>query len=187
MDDQTQIRLAVVVVAALVAVAVWLLMVKRRKTAALRARFGPEYDRVLQSTKTPAEAERELQQRQKRVESFSLRPLKRDEAEQFVQSWRRVQARFVDDPRTAVIEADRLIEEVMRSRGYPVEDTAHRLDDLSVDHAAVVNHYRAGREIVVRHERSEASTEDLRQAMVHFRALFDELVAAHRGDVRRAS
>jgi hypothetical protein len=186
MDDQMQMRLAVVVVAALVAIAVWLLM-RRRKTSALRARFGPEYDRLLQSTKTPAEAERELLERERRVQSFSLRPLSRDEADQYAQSWRTVQARFVDDPRTAVNEADRLIEDVMRARGYPVEDTAHRLDDLSVEHAAVVNHYRSGREIVVRHGRGEASTEDLRKAMVHFRALFDELVGAHRSDVRRAS
>jgi hypothetical protein len=186
MDDQMQMRLAVVVVAAVAAIVVWLLM-RRRKTAALRARFGPEYDRLLQSTKTPAVAERELLERQRRVQSFSLRPLSRDEAEQYAQSWRTVQARFVDEPSGAVNEADQLIEKVMRARGYPVEDTAHRFDDLSVDHATVVNHYRSGREIVVRHGRGEASTEDLRKAMVHFRALFDELVGAHRSDVRRAS
>src|SRR5262245_1857332 len=158
MDDQMQMRLAVVVVAALVAIAVWVLM-KRRKTAALRARFGPEYDRLLQSTKSPAEAERELLQRQRRVESFQLRALPREDAERYAGSWRTVQARFVDDPRTAVNEADRLIEEVMRARGYPVEDAAHRLDDLSVEHAAVVNHYRSGREVIIRHGRGEASTE----------------------------
>ena len=186
MDDQMQLRLAVVVVAAVVAIVVWLLM-RRRKTAALRARFGPEYDRVLESTKTPAEAERELQQRQRRVASFSLRALTRDEAEQFTASWRTVQARFVDDPHGAVVEADRLIEDVMRARGYPIEDGAHKLDDLSVEHGPVVNHYRAGREVVARHGRGEASTEDLRNAMVHFRALFDELVGANRSNVRRAS
>ena len=186
MDQQTQMRLAVVVVAALAAIVVWLL-IRRRKTVALRERFGPEYDRLLQTTKTPAEAERQLLERERRVQSFSLRPLSQDEADQYTQSWRTVQARFVDDPSTAVNEADRLIEDVMRARGYPVEDSEHRLDDLSVEHAAVVNHYRSGRDIVVRHGRGEASTEDLRKAMVHFRALFDELVGAHRGDVRRAS
>ena len=186
MDDQRLMRLGVVVVAAVVAISVWLLM-KRRTTAALRARFGAEYDRVRQSTKTAAQAERELQERQRRVESFSRRSLSREQAEQFTASWRAVQARFVDDPHGAVVDADRLIEDVMRARGYPVEDEAHRLDDLSVDHAAVISHYGAGRNIVERHRRGEASTEDLRQAMVHFRALFDELVAAKRGDVRRAS
>ena len=109
------------------------------------------------------------------------------DAMSFRERWEQVQSRFVDDPRTAVNEADRLIEDVMRARGYPVEDSEHRLDDLSVEHAAVVNHYRSGRDIVVRHGRGEASTEDLRKAMVHFRALFDELVGAHRSDVRRAS
>lgn len=186
MDDQMQMRLAVVIVAALVAIGVWLLL-RRRKTAALRARFGPEYDRLLQTTKSPAEAERELRVRQRRVESLSLRTLQREESEQFTHSWRRVQAKFVDDPRIAVNEADRLIEEVMRARGYPVEDTEHRLEDLSVDHATVVNHYRTGREIIVRHGRGEATTEDLRKAMVHYRALFDELVGSHPRDVRRAS
>jgi hypothetical protein len=179
-------RLAVVGLAVVVAVAVWLLM-KRRRTAVLRARFGPEYDRVLESTRTPAEAERELRERQRRVESFSLRSLPREQAEQFAASWRTVQARFVDDPHGAVVEADRLIEDVMRSRGYPVEDSARRLDDLSVDHSAVVSHYRAGRDLVERHERGEASTEDLRLAMVHFRALFDELVGDSRSHARRAS
>ena len=115
MDQQTQMRLAVVVVAALVAIVVWLL-IRRRKTAALRSRFGPEYDRLLQSTKSPAEAERELLERERRVQSFSLRTLSREEADQYAQSWRTVQARFVDDPRTAVNEADRLIEDVMRAR-----------------------------------------------------------------------
>jgi len=98
-----------------------------------------------------------------------------------------VQARFVDEPRTAVLEADRLIGEVMRARGYPVEDPARQLEDLSVDHGAVIEHYRAGRAIVVRHEQGQASTEDLRQAMVHFRALFEELVSGAVPTVRRAS
>ena len=186
MDNQTLMRIAVVVVAAVVAVAVWLLM-KQRRTAALRARFGPEYDRVRQSARTTAEAERELQQRQRRVASFSLVALTREQADQCAASWRAVQARFVDDPRGAAVDADQLIEEVMRARGYPVDDAAHRLDDLSVEHAAVVSHYGAARNIIDRHQRGEASTEDLRQAMVHCRALFDELLGTNRRDVRRAS
>jgi hypothetical protein len=160
---------------------------KQRRTAALRARFGPEYDRVRQTTSSVAKAEHELQQRQRRVDSFALTALSREQAEQFTTSWRAVHSRFVDDPRSAVVDADRLIDDVMRARGYPVDDEAHRLDDLSVEHAAVVSHYGLGRNIIERHHRGEASTEDLRQAMIHFRALFDELVAAHRRDVRRAS
>jgi hypothetical protein len=186
MSNETLMMIAIVVVAVVVVVAVWMLF-RRRKTAALRARFGPEYDHVLHSARTPAEAERELLNRQSRVEKFSIRPLSREDAERFGASWRSVQAQFVDDPRNAVIEADRLIAEVMRTRGYPLDDPNRVIDDLSVDHAHVINHYRAGRDIVARHEQGQASTEDLRQAMVHFRALFDELVAGVRPKIRRAS
>jgi len=186
MDQEVLTAVVIVVAAALIIGAIWLLL-RRRRTTELRERFGPEYDRVRQSKQSAAEAERELQDRQRRVEAFALKPLTPEDADAFSALWRRVQARFVDEPRTAAVEADRLIEDVMRARGYPVEDPSRRLDDLSVDHAHVVNHYRAGREIVTRHERGDATTEDLRQAMVHFRALFDELVAAHRRPARRAS
>src|SRR5688572_1458747 len=186
MNNEMMMIIAVVVVAVALVLGMWLLA-RRRRTAALRARFGPEYDRAVQSARTPAEAERELQQRQARVEALPIRELSREDADRFAATWRSVQAQFVDEPRRAVIEADRLIGDVMRSRGYPVDDPGRRLDDLSVDHAHVINHYRAGREIVARHERGQASTEDLRQAMVHFRALFDELVAGVRPNIRRAS
>ena len=186
MSNETLMMVAIVVVAVVVVVAAWIVF-RRRKTAALRARFGPEYDHVLHSARTPAEAERELLNRQSRVEKFAIRPLSREDADRFSTAWRNVQAKFVDDPKNAVIEADHLIADVMRSRGYPVDDPNRVIDDLSVDHAHVINHYRAGREIVVRHEQGQASTEDLRQAMVHFRALFDELVAGVRPNVRRAS
>jgi FtsZ-interacting cell division protein ZipA len=187
MDNEIVMVIAIVAAAVLVIAALWVAM-KRRRTSALRARFGPEYDRVVETSRTPAEAERELEERQSRVESFAVRPLSREDADRFANSWRSVQARFVDEPRTAVFDADRLIVDVMRARGYPVDnDPNRRLDDLSVDHAHVVNHYRAGRDIAVRHERGDASTEDLRQAMVHFRALFEELVGDDRPNVRRAS
>src|SRR4029453_2585654 len=142
MRNETLTIVAVVVVAAVVMAAAWML-VRRRKTSALRARFGPEYVHVLHSARTPAEAERELQNRQRRVESFSLRELAREDAERFRTIWRSVQAQFVDDPRRAVVEADRLIGEVMHARGYPIDDPNRRLDDLSVDHAHVIGHYRA--------------------------------------------
>src|SRR5215510_2772482 len=162
MDNQTLMAVAIVVAAVVVLGVVWMLL-RQRRTKALRNRFGPEYDHVVETRGTAAAAERELEDRQKRVETFSLRPLSREDADAFSAKWRNVQARFVDEPRTAVVEADRLIEEVMRARGYPVEDANRRLDDLSVEHAHVVNHYRAGREIVAQHERGSASTEDLRQ------------------------
>jgi hypothetical protein len=180
MDDNTMRMIVIAIIAGVAALLVLWLM-RRRRTTTLRARFGPEYDHALRTAASPAAAERELEQRQRRVKAFSLHALTREQAEHFTSSWRAVQAKFVDDPRTATLDADRLITEVMRSRGYPMEDPARRLDDLSVDHASVVSHYRSGRDIVQRHERGEVGTEELRQAMVHFRALFDELV----GDARR--
>jgi hypothetical protein len=185
MDNQVMMAIAILVAVGVV-LAVWM-VVRRRQTMALREKFGPEYDRVLHSKGKPSEAERELLERERRVSSFALRPLTAEDAEHFSASWRTVQARFVDDPRTAVVDADRLIGDVMRARGYPVEDPDRRLDDLSVEHAHVINHYRDANAIMARHERGEASTEDLRQAMVHFRALFDELVAAPHRMTRRAS
>jgi hypothetical protein len=186
MTSDQQMMMAIAAIAVLLVVVVWLLL-SRRRSQALRQRFGPEYDHVRQSSKTTAEAERQLVERERRVEKLSLRTLTPDEAVRFRATWRSMQAKFVDDPRGAVVDADRLITEAMRARGYPVDDTDRRLDDLSVDHGHVINHYRSGREIVVRHERGEATTEDLRQAMVHFRALFEELVGADPSHVRRAS
>lgn len=185
MDNNTLI--AVVVAVVVVAAAVALLLTRRRHSDALRARFGPEYDRTVASAGKVGAAERILDERANRVAKFNLRPISADEAERFTNSWKTVQARFVDDPRTAVVEADRLIAEVMRARGYPVDDPDRRIDDLSVEHAHVVEHYRAGRAIVVRHGQGQATTEDLRQAMVHFRELFEELVSRARSEVRRAS
>ena len=184
MSNETLMMIAIVAVAVVVVVAVWMVL-RQRKTAALRARFGPEYDHVLHSARTPAEAERELLNRQARVEKFAIRPLSREDAERVSTTWRRVQAQFVDDPRNAVIEADRLIADVMRTRGYPLDDPNRVIDDLSVDHAHVINHYRAGRDIVARHEKGQASTEDLRQAMVHYRALFEDLLETREREIAR--
>ena len=184
MDTNTLIVVAVAVIVVAVAVA---LLLSRRRTDALRARFGPEYERAVVSAGKVGEAERMLEEREKRVARFNLRPISADEAERFTNSWKSVQARFVDDPRNAVVEGDRLITEVMRARGYPVDDPDRRIDDLSVEHANVIDHYRAGRAIALRHEQGQASTEDLRQAMVHFRALFEELVSRATHAVRRAS
>jgi hypothetical protein len=185
MDNNTVIVVVVAVV--LAAVALVLLLNKRRRTDALRARFGPEYERTVATTGKVSDAERVLAEREKRVAEFHLHPIAADEAQRYTTSWKSVQARFVDDPRTAVLEADRLIGDVMRARGYPVGDPARQIEDLSVEHAQVLEHYRAGRVIVARHEQGQASTEDLRQAMVHFRALFEELVSRAAAAVRRAS
>lgn len=165
--------IAVVVVAAIV----WFEM-RRRRSQVLRSRFGPEYDRTVHTVGDVRKAEASLEARAKRVEALQIRPLSADESSRYGLAWRRVQERFVDDPRGAVTEADRLVGEVMHARGYPLGEFEQRVEDISVDHPGVVMHYRAAREIATAHARGEASTEDLRQAMVHYRALFEDLLDA---------
>ena len=181
------ILIVVVVAVVLVAIAVAMLLMRRRRTDALRARFGPEYERTVVATGKVGEAERLLEERQRRVARFQIHPIAEEDVRRFTNSWKSVQARFVDDPRTAVLEADRLIGEAMHARGYPVGDPDKQMEDLSVEHARVVEHYRSGRAVVLRHEQGQASTEDLRQAMVHFRLLFEELMSRATTTERRAS
>lgn len=166
------IILAIVIII-LVAGGVYLL--RKRKTDQLRHRFGPEYHHAVKKTGDPRKAEAELLKRQKRVQKFTLKPLVTGERERFTASWQRVQAEFVDDPKGSITHADALLGDVMAARGYPVSDFEQRSADLSVDHPVVVQNYRAARDIAVRHERGEAGTEELRQAMIHYRALFEEL------------
>jgi hypothetical protein len=125
-----------------------------------------------------AKAEADLAQREKRVEKLDIRPLEPGKRREFVSRWEGVQARFVDDPPRAVAFADALLGDVMKARGYPVTDFDQRASDISVDHPVVVEHYHKGHDIALRQERGEASTEDLRQALIHYRALFDNLVGA---------
>jgi hypothetical protein len=174
METSTAIILAVIVVAALIGLA---LFMRQRRTTQLRSQFGPEYERTVEETGARSKAEAALATRAKRVERFDIHPLRTEDRSRFDASWRQVQAEFVDDPRAAVGHADQLLGEVMQARGYPVTDFEQRSEDLSVDHPAVVQNYRAAHDIAVRHARGEAGTEDLRQAMIHYRALFDDLVA----------
>ena len=153
-----------------------MLIVQDRHRANLRAQFGPEYSRTVEQVGSSRKAEAELQERQKRVSSFSLRPLSPQQADMFSDNWMRIQTQFVDDPQGAVSRADVLLTEIMEVRGYPIVDFERRSADLSVDHPHVVQNYRAAHDIAIRHARGEADTEDLRQAMIHYRALFEELV-----------
>ena len=166
------IAIAAVVVLGLV---VWSAL-RSRRTRTLREGFGPEYDRTVAEAPSKREAESELTERQKRREELAVRPPSPGARERYVETWRETQARFVDDPAGAIGEADTLIQQVMRDRGYPVEDFDQRAADVSVDHPEVVNNYRAAHGISVAHERGKASTEDLRQALIHYRSLFDELL-----------
>ena len=149
---------------------------RRQRTGRLRERFGPEYERAVSELGDQERAEEELESRLEHVESLDIKPLSREQQERFVREWREVQARFVDKPVQAVQEADRLVKEVMAARGYPVSDFEQRVADISVDHPDLVTHYRGVHEIAARSEREEVDTEDLRQAMIHCRAVFEELL-----------
>lgn len=152
------------------------LLMQKRRSGHLQSRFGPEYERAVDETGDKRKAEAELQQREKRVQKLTIRPLEPAARDRFTEDWGRIQAEFVDDPVQSITHADVLLQEVMRTRGYPVENFEQAAGDVSVDHPLVVQNYRAGHEIAVRHENGKAGTEDLRQAMIHYRELFNELV-----------
>jgi hypothetical protein len=176
----------ILVVVGVVAVATWAVW-KRKRTAQLRERFGPEYGRAVAERGGRAEAEEELTGREKRRERLEIRPLAPEDRERYAEEWQAVQARFVDEPAGSFEEADRLIIQVMRRRGYPMDDFEQRAADVSVDHPDVVENYRTGHGIYLAHTRGEASTEDLRQAMVHYRALFHDLLESEKPREGQAS
>lgn len=155
-----------------------IIFVQKRRSARLAGRFGPEYDRVLRETGDSGRTDEKLEKRQKRIEQLTIRPLSADERLRFQQGWRGVQSQFVDDPRSSLERADDLITQVMVLRGYPVEDFEQRADDISVNHPRVVQNFRTAHSIALRAAKREASTEDIRQAMVNYRALFDDLVGS---------
>jgi len=175
MDNTALISIIVILAIVIVAGAAYFIIEKRR-TEQLRTRFGPEYDRTVKETGKRSEAEASLEERAKRVEHLKIRPLTREESTRFTEGWKQIQSLFVDDPKAAVTQADHLLGEVMSTRGYPVADFNQRAADISVDHPRVVDNYRAGHEIALRHAQGKASTEDLRQAMIHYRTLFNDLV-----------
>lgn len=152
-------------------------IVQGAQSARLQRRFGPEYERVAHERGSRAEAERELAHRADRAKAFHLQELPAGARDRYADEWRQVQSRFVDEPNTALRQADTLIVNVMRDRGYPAADFDQRAADLSPDHARTLDDYRVAHDISVRSDRGTADTEDLRQAMVHYRTIFDDLVA----------
>jgi hypothetical protein len=168
------IVVAIVIVVVVVAAAI-ILIIRNQRSKRLRTRFGPEYSRAIEETGSKSQAEAKLEKLERRVERFDLRPLSPVARANFVAAWQKIQARFVDDPKGALTEADKLIQGVMAARGYPVTDFDQRAADISVNHPLIVEHYRAGHEIAVQHSKGRASTEDMRQAMIHYRTLFAEL------------
>lgn len=179
------IVIAVAAVAA-VLVVVWT-GIRTNRSKQLQEQFGSEYDRVAADAPTKREAESELRERRRRLEQFDIRPLEPEERERYRQRWLAIQAEFVDDPSKSVAKADSLIQNVMRDRGYPVDDFDTRAADLSVDHPDVVENYRAGHGIAVAHERGKATTDELRKAVQHYRELFEELVEAREPDEARST
>jgi hypothetical protein len=167
--------LIIVAAVAVVAIVIWQAM-RDRRTRTLRDRFGPEYDRALEGSESKRSAESELAARADRRDKLEITPLSPGARERYVTEWERVQARFVDDPEGAVREADALIQSVMSERGYPMDDFDQRAADISVDHPQVVENYREGNRLARANALGDGTTEDLRQAMQHYRALFDELL-----------
>jgi len=165
-----------------------LLLLRKRRTERLRSQFGgAEYARAVKDGGNRRHAEAGLEKRAERVESFHVRPLAPGDRARFVDSWRGIQARFVDGPAGAVAEADRLLGDVMSTRGYPVSDFDQRAADISVDHPLVLENYRKAHDIALRQTKGQASTEDLRQAMIGYRTLFEELVSEPESPPRKVA
>ena len=168
----TLVVIIVVVLAVVAAVAAWYVFRRR----ALRERFGPEYDRVVSEQDSVRAAERELRERKRRHAELELRELSPEAREEYAAAWQTIQAQFVDEPNAAVGAADELVTRLIAERGYPTEEYDDQIAHLSVDHARTLGNYRDAHEIYLRHERGEATTEQLRQAVVHYRALFADLL-----------
>ena len=171
-----KVLIAIVAVVALLVIVAVVLYNRRNSSARLKEKFGPEYDRVVRQQGDPRLAENVLVERERRVSALKLRDLPTAERDRYLHQWTFVQKQFVDDPRGAVNEADRLVTDVMSSRGYPMSEFDRRAEDISVHYPETVGNYRAAHDIVLRHAKGQSTTEDLRRAMVHFRSLFDELL-----------
>jgi hypothetical protein len=168
----------IIAVAAVVAIVLAVLGWQQARRRRLQSTFGPEYQRTVADAPTRKEAEAELEERRKRRDELDIRPLSDDAAERYSHEWEAIQVRFVDDPVGATREADRLVQRVMSDRGYPMDDFDARAELISVDYPTIVENYRKAHSAYLDYDRGEASTEDLRQAMVNYRALFQELVGS---------
>jgi len=173
--NTTALVILIIVVAMALAVGAFLYF-RRRRTENLRKQFGPEYKHAVDQYGDQRKAETELAAREKRVHKLEIRSLTAEEQARFTHAWKKTQAHFVDEPSPAVQQADAMVKELMQTRGYPVADFEQRAADISVDHSNVVANYRAARDIAQRNNSGKATTEDLRQAMVHYRSLFEELL-----------
>jgi len=175
LDTQTWIILAAVVVLGLAALGAWIVY-QKNQSQKLQKRFGPEYGRTVNELGSRTKGESELKAREKRVEGLDIIALAPSEAARFSEAWQALQGRFIDNPKGVVVQAEQLVRELMEKRGYPMGDFESRAGDISVDHPDVVANYRLAQAIAVRDRQGTADTEELRKAVVHYRALFDELL-----------
>lgn len=175
MSAMTGVLIVVAIVAAIaIGAGLWL----QQRSKRLQGKFGPEYERTLRETGSRLRAESQLEKREKRVEKLHLREISQTDRERFTSAWRAIQASFVDDPEGALAQADQLVGTVMVACGYPMADFDKRVEDISVDHGVVADNYRAAHAIAIRRARGEATTEEIRQAMIHYRTLFEDLLPA---------
>jgi hypothetical protein len=173
----TQIALAVAALVLILAIVLAAYLQHRKtRTLALKNRFGSEYDRAVVTHGSPQKAEAKLADRETRVEALKIRDLAVAERERFIVQWEGVQARFVDHPKAAVTEADDLVNALLLARGYPQTTFEQRAADVSVTYPRVMENYRLANDVAARHGRLEATTEELRTAMIQYRAIFDELL-----------
>ena len=179
----TWVWIVIAVAAAIVVLAVLWSAMRTKRSRGLKDSFGREYDRTVEQEGGRRAAEKELRERQKRHDELELRPLSPEARDRYIRQWRSTQTRFVDDPRGAVAEADALVQQVMQDRGYPTKDFDRRVADISVDHRDLVERYRTARGIADKAERGEASTEDMRHSVRHYRALFAVLLETGDDDV----
>ena len=178
LQDLTPTQIAIIVAVIVVVIgAIAFAILQKSRTEKLRQHFGPEYDRAVAEGGNKRIAESRLEERTERVRKFHIRPLTAEDRARFAEQWDRVQAHFVDAPAGAVAEADQLIGDLMATCGYPMSDFEQRAADISVDHPVVTQNYRSAHEIALRQAKGQAITEDLRRAMIHYRALFDELAS----------
>ena len=179
MNTTTVVIIVIVIAALIVGAALIWFFTRRRRTEQLRTHFGPEYDHTVRQLGSQTKAEDALAARQKHMESIPIHPPTPQVRDRFASRWHDVQARFMDDPAASIRDADSLVNEAMQTRGYPMGEFEQRAEDLSVDHPKVVQNYRAARGIAIRRELGEATTEDLRHALVYYRDLFEELLELH--------
>jgi len=163
-----------------IAIGIWL-TIRNKRTEHLRDRFGDEYDRTVDDRGNRSKGEKALEEREERVDALDIRPLTEDEHQKFATEWKDVKSVFVDSPTEAVMHADRMLGTMMKTKGFPMADFDRRYEDLTVNHPDVARHYREGHKIVDSHDSGNASTEDLRQAMKHYEALYDRLISDAQG------